>query len=272
MLRGLPEAAEHATETIGVADRVGDIWASVNGRINLFTVLAQEGVGTDADDVLAIVDAAASVGAHEEAYRAIVNFVWSADGYLAVGEIEATATAGREGRLPPPPIIAAYLELSIAASLYVPAGRWVDADAILVGIDGPSLSATSNLLWRPTVGSTRSPSRRPGNRRVVADRSYQCCDRERGDATDHSDGERGVCRGCSWPADATSFDAAAEEILAAVGDQWPTVFSVDAVLRDIRGGRRARVARAVDRVRSSAFRRRGVTRADEASRSWLRRD
>jgi hypothetical protein len=94
-------------------------------------------MGPDATDVLGIVDAAALVGAHHEAYRAMVNFVWSADGYLTVDEIEATAAAGREGRLPPPPIIAAYLELSIAASLYVPAARWADADAILAGIDGP---------------------------------------------------------------------------------------------------------------------------------------
>jgi hypothetical protein len=38
MLRNRPEAAEHSREAIEVARRVGDAFAEVNGRINLFTV------------------------------------------------------------------------------------------------------------------------------------------------------------------------------------------------------------------------------------------
>ena len=98
-------------------------------------------------------EAAASVGAHEEAFRAIVNFVWAASGYLPVAQIESVAAAGRKGRLPPPPSVAAYLEISIAGMLLVPAGRWTEAQAILDGIDAPRLSASSGLLWRPVVGA-----------------------------------------------------------------------------------------------------------------------
>ncbi len=230
MLRGLPQAAEHSLETIEVANRVGDVAASVSGRINLFTARAQVGVGPDADDVLEIVESAASVGAHEDAYRAIVNFVWSADGYLPVADIEAVAAAGREGRLPPPPIIAAYLELSVTALLLVPAGRWPEADAILASINGPTLSATSSLLWRPTAGALAF---RRGDM-AGADEALT------GLATvaiESGETQRIIPMACAvlpWLHVAGRRDelrAAAGEILAAVGENWPTVFSVDAVAR-----------------------------------------
>jgi hypothetical protein len=131
---------------------VGDVFANVNARINLFTALASEGECPDADELFDIVDAAAAVGAHEEVYRAIVNFLWSGLGYLTVERIEAVVTSSREGRVAAPPMIGGYLELSRAAMLYIPAGRWAEADAILARIDGEALSATSDLLWRPTVG------------------------------------------------------------------------------------------------------------------------
>ena len=230
MLRGLPEAAEHARETIDVADRVGDVAASVNGRINLFTALAQVGVGPDGDDVLEIVESAAAVGAHEEAYRAIVNFVWSADGYVPVTDIEAVAAAGREGRQPPPPIIAAYLELSIVSLLLVPAGRWDEADAILARIDGATLSATSSLLWRPTVGvlAFRRDNMTAADELLTGLATV---------AIESGETQRIIPMACAvlpWLHVAGRHDelrATAHEILAAVGDNWPTVFSVDAVVR-----------------------------------------
>jgi class 3 adenylate cyclase len=230
MLRGLPEAGEHARETIEVADRVGDISASVNGRINLFTVLAQEGVGPDTDDVLSIVEAAASVGAHEEEYRAIVNFVWSANGYLPVDEIESTATAGREGRLPPPPIIAAYLELSIAALLYAPAGRWAEADAILGGLDGPSFSATSRLLWRPTAGAL---ALRRGDLETAEGllTGLAAASIESGETQRVIPMANAVLPWLHVAGRRDELHAAGEEILAAIGERWPTVFSVDAIAR-----------------------------------------
>ncbi|HYA09157.1 MAG TPA: adenylate/guanylate cyclase domain-containing protein, partial [Gaiellaceae bacterium] len=60
MLKNRREAIEHSLEAIAVAERVGDVFATVNARINLFTARASEGDGPDADDVLDIVEAAAS--------------------------------------------------------------------------------------------------------------------------------------------------------------------------------------------------------------------
>ena len=107
---------------------------------------------TERPEVLDIAKAATAAGAHEEAFRTIVNFVWSAHGHLSVDEIESVATTARAGKLPPPPSIAAYLELSLAGILFVPAGRWAEAQAILDGVDGPGLNASSALVWRTTVG------------------------------------------------------------------------------------------------------------------------
>jgi tetratricopeptide (TPR) repeat protein len=63
MLKNRHEAIEHAREAIAVAERVGDVFAGVNARINLFTARAAEGEGLDADEILEIVEAATSVGA-----------------------------------------------------------------------------------------------------------------------------------------------------------------------------------------------------------------
>ena len=230
MLRGLPQAIEHSLETIEVAHRVGDVAASVSGRINLFTSRAQYGVGPDVGDVLEIVEAAASVGAHEDAYRAIVNFVWSANGYLPADVIESVAIAGREGRLPPPPIIAAYLELSIAALLLVPAARWAEADEILARVDGSTLSATSRLLWRPTAGAL---AWRRGNI-AYADELLTGLATA---AIESGEAQRIIPMACAvlpWLHVSNRRDdlrATADQIHAAIGDDWPTMFSVDAIAR-----------------------------------------
>lgn len=252
MLKNRHEAIEHSLEAIAVADRVGDIFANVNARINLFTARAAEGNGPDADEVLDIVGAAASVGAHEEAYRAIVNFVWSALGFLPVERIESVAAAGRKGRLPPPPIIAAYLELSVAGMLFVPAGRWAEAEAVLDGIDGPALSATSNLLWRPTVGGL---ALRRGDR-AAADESLA---ELRPLAMASGEPQRIVPMACvvlPWLLISGKLDelrAVAEEVLAAVDGQWPAVLSVDAVVRTlVAAGELELLAATTDSLRRSA--------------------
>jgi hypothetical protein len=232
MLQNRHEAIEHSLEAIAVADRVGDTFANVNARINLFTALAAEGEGPDADDVLDIVESAASVGAHEEAYRAIVNFVWSALGFVPVERIESVAASGREGRLPPPPVIAAYLELSRAGMLFVPAGRWAEADAILAGIDGPALSATSALLWRPTVGGL---ALRRGDMPAAGAALAEL----RGLAIASGEPQRIVPMACvvlPWLLVRGKLDelrAVAREIMAAVDGQWPAVLSSDAVVRTL---------------------------------------
>jgi len=232
MLRNRHEAVEHSREAIAVADRVGDVFANVNARINLFTAQANEGGVPDADEVLDIVEAAASVGAHEEAYRAIVNFVWSAPGYLHVERIESVVADGRKGRLPPPPSIAAYLELSIAGALLVPAGRWVEAEAILDGIEGSVLNPTSSLVWRPTLGGL---ALRRGDM-AAADESLATLAPL---AMASIEPQRIIPMACvvlPWLFISGKRDelrSVAEEILAAVNGQWPAVMSIDAVVRTL---------------------------------------
>jgi tetratricopeptide (TPR) repeat protein len=232
MLQNRHESIEHSLEAIAVADRVGDVPAAVNARINLFTSRAAEGIGPDAEEILGIVDAAASVGAHEEAYRAIVNFVWSADGYLPVEQIESVATAGRKGRLPPPPIIAAYLELSIAGLLFVPAGRWAEAEAVLARVDGHVLSMTSNMLWRTIVGGI---ALRRGDL-AAADAVFADFKEI---ALASGEPQRIIPMACvvlPWLLVSGELDelrTVATQVLAELDDQWPTVFCVDAVPRTL---------------------------------------
>jgi len=232
MLKGRHEAIEHSLEAIAVAARVGDVVANVNARVNLFTQQATEGIGPDADEVLDIVETAASVGAHEEAYRAIVNFAWSALGFLPVERIESVVRIGREGRLPPPPVVADYLHLSIAAMLFVPAGRWAEADAILETIDGPALAATSDLQWRPTVGGL-APRR--GDRAAADDVLAEL----KPLALASGEPQRIVpMAGVVLPwllisGKRDELRVVTEEVLAASEGQWPAVLSVDAVLRTL---------------------------------------
>ncbi|HEX5468629.1 MAG TPA: adenylate/guanylate cyclase domain-containing protein [Gaiellaceae bacterium] len=152
MLGNRPESLEHSREALKVAERVGDDFAAVNAKINIFAVEAtRAGVAPDPDDVLAITERAVAIGAHEEAMRAVVNFIWSGSGYVHVDRIEAVAAAGREGRLVPASI-GSYLDLSLGWMLHAPAGRWSDADALLARIDERVLIATASLLWLPLSG------------------------------------------------------------------------------------------------------------------------
>ena len=154
MLRSVPEAGRHAREAILVAQRVGDAFAEVNSRINSFTADAMHGVAPGAAEALAIVDASLEAGAPEETYRAIVNFTWSASGYLPVSEIEQTVAQARERAtdVPPPEVLGPYLELSTAMILLVPAGRWDEVDQILAAVREPdAMSATNRLAWLALV-------------------------------------------------------------------------------------------------------------------------
>jgi tetratricopeptide (TPR) repeat protein len=154
MLRSLPEAAQHARETIAVARRVGDTFAEVNARINEQTAEAIQGVAPDPAEVLAIVEAAHQIGSTEELYRAIVNFTWSATGFLPVAEIERTLAKARSRTedVPPPAFIDVYLELSIAMMLLVPSARWSETEAPLGTVPAPR-DATTRLLWLSIVAA-----------------------------------------------------------------------------------------------------------------------
>ena len=154
MLKQRPEAVDLAREAIAVASRVGDSFAEVNARINIFTQLATQGIAPDPDDVLSIIEATAEAGEYEEGYRAIVNFIWSAMGYLPIDRIELVVSEGRGriGDVPAPSAIGPYLEMSIAMSLFVPSARWKEADAILAELGGEDLSATFRLVYLVVAG------------------------------------------------------------------------------------------------------------------------
>jgi len=251
MLKNRPEAIEHSLEAVAVAERVGDVFATVNARINLFTARASVGDGPDADEVLDIVEAAASVGAHEEVTRAVVNFVWSAAGFLPVARIESVAAACRMGRLPPPASIADYLELSIAGMLFVPAGRWAEAEAIVERIEVSGLPATSMLVWRSTVGGL---SLRRGDL-AAADATLA---ELRPLALASGEPQRIIPMACvvlPWLLVSGKLDelrAVAEKALAAVGGHWPASLSVNAMVRALAAaGEVELLAATVDALRSS---------------------
>jgi hypothetical protein len=154
MLKQRPEAIERAREALGVALRVGDSFAELNARINIFTREAAQGIAPDPDELAAIVEAATEVGEYEEGYRAIVNFIWSASGNMPIDRIELVVSEarGRLGDVPPPKSIGPYLEVSTAMALLVPSGRWSEADAVLAEFGESDLGATTRLIFLVVAG------------------------------------------------------------------------------------------------------------------------
>ncbi len=229
MLQNRDEAVDHALEAITVAERVGDDFANVNARINLFTALAARGGEPAEAELFEIVDAATRAGAHEEAYRAIVNFVWSASGFLPVARIEAVASTARAGRVAPAASLADYLELSLATLLYVPSGRWTDADQSLRRIDPSTLTATSDLLWRTLVGGQ---ALRRGDMTAAASLAEL-----RSLAMASGEAQRIVPMASvvlPWlyvSGQLEELGLLTDEILAGVDGQWPAVHSTVAMVR-----------------------------------------
>ena len=89
MLRGEPSALELAEDALAVAERVGDAFGAVNSRINIASAHAMRGSSTapDPEEILEIVDDAIAIGAAEEAYRALANFLWNAARHIPVDDV-----------------------------------------------------------------------------------------------------------------------------------------------------------------------------------------
>ena len=101
------------------------------------------------DELAEIVELAIETGVYEEAYRGLVNFIWSAPGYIPLDEIESVVVQSRRrlAAVEPPAAIGSYMELSIADKLFLPMGRWHEVDEI-VGATGLYMgTATMRLLW-----------------------------------------------------------------------------------------------------------------------------
>nr|MDQ2982014.1 AAA family ATPase [Actinomycetota bacterium] len=232
MLGQRPESVDHAQEAIAVARRVGDSFAEVNARINVFTQLATTGIAPDPDDVASIVEAAAEAGEFEEAYRAIVNFIWSATGYLPIDRIERVVSAGRHrlADVPPPKSIGPYLELSIAMILLVPSARWTEADAVLADFGERDMSATGRLVFLVVAGGLAL-------RRGDAQTTKQLLEELRPLALSSGEPQRiipmaGVV--LPWLAVTDELDelrSLTEQILATVDRPWPAVLDAVPVMR-----------------------------------------
>ena len=155
MLRGLPEAEQHASEAIAVARRVDDAFAEANARINLFTVRAMRGAQPDEAELFDLVDTAVAAGAHDEGFRAIVNYLWSAQPYVPLGALEESVDRAldRLGGVRQIESYDEYLVLSRAKFIWIPAGRWASLAPILAGPEVTS-GAGNRIVWLEVVAGT----------------------------------------------------------------------------------------------------------------------
>jgi class 3 adenylate cyclase/tetratricopeptide (TPR) repeat protein len=149
MLRAVPEALDHAQHAIEVARRVGEPLAEVNARINMFALRRGR---THADEAREVIELAWSIGSYDEAYRALVNYLWNAQPFEQLGELEQTvdALAERLSPVPPPETYESYLAFSRARLLLLPGGRWAEIDDILAAVGPPSFGG-AHLIWLDVV-------------------------------------------------------------------------------------------------------------------------
>jgi class 3 adenylate cyclase/tetratricopeptide (TPR) repeat protein len=154
MLKQRHESVSHAKEAIAVAHRVGDSFAEWNATINLFTQEATEGIAPNLGEIASIVESAAKAGEFEEGYRAIINLIWSAAGYLPVDRIELAVAEARLtlAGVPAPGSIGPYLEVSVAMCLLVPSARWAEADAVLPELKRGDVAISTRLVHLATAG------------------------------------------------------------------------------------------------------------------------
>ena len=154
MLRGSPESEEHAVEAMAVAHRVGDEHAELNAHINLVTSRANRGIAPDEDEILEIVERALAIGDVDEAYRAFVNFLWSAQAYLSLEQLERAhrKTAAPVAEVPAVENFDFYLERSYANLVDVPAGRWDAVDRVVASRPPPRLQLSMRMVHFEVVG------------------------------------------------------------------------------------------------------------------------
>jgi tetratricopeptide (TPR) repeat protein len=251
MLKHRDESIGHAEEAIAVARRVGDSFAEVNARINLFTEQSTRGIAPDPEDVIEIVERAVEAGVYEEAYRAVVNFIWSAHGYLPLDEIERVIMqAQRVAAVAPPSSIGPYLELSIAAMLLFPAGRWQEVDEILGAAGELAITtATSRLVWLGLLGGM---AMRRGDLQVAE----PLIEELRPKALASGEAQRIVPMACvalPWLVVAGSSDelrSLAEQVLTILDGRWPSALSAVPVVRALAAAGEAELLqRTIDSMR-----------------------
>ena len=252
MLQQRPESVGHAREAIAVARRVGDSFAEVNARINIFTQLSTSGVPPDPDDVVSIVEAAAEAGVYDEAYRAIVNFIWSASGYVPIDRIELVVAEaqGRLADVPPPKSIGPYLQASIAMTILVPSARWIEADATLARLSTADVSVAMRLVFLTVAGGLAL-------RRGELETAKQLLEELRPLALASGEPQRIVPMAgvtLPWLVVTGKLDAlrsSTEEILATL-DRWPPVLQTLPVVRALAAaGETQLLVRTIEAIRET---------------------
>lgn len=232
MLKQQPESVERAREAIAVARRVDDPFAEVNARINVFTQHAAQGIAPDAGEIASIVEMASEAGEYEEAYRAIVNFIWSATGNLSTERIESVVSEARArlADVPPPKSIGPYLEVSTAMLLLVPSARWAEADAALAEFGEVEKGASMKLVFLAAAGGLAL-------RRGEAQATQRQLEELRPLALASGEPQRIVPMAAvvlPWLVLTEKFDelrSLIEEILMLVDGQWPVVLDAVPVVR-----------------------------------------
>jgi class 3 adenylate cyclase len=147
MLRALGTAEATAERAIAVARRVGEEQAEANARINLSTARSSRGILPSEEEMRGVIDLAQRAGAPDEGVRALVNFLWAAAtlGPLHDAERIVHDTVDRIAPGLGAQAYEQYLQLSLALLVYVPAGRWPEADAVVGSAE--ATVATNRLVW-----------------------------------------------------------------------------------------------------------------------------
>jgi tetratricopeptide (TPR) repeat protein len=151
MLRDAAEAIPQAEAALEVARRVGDPLAEVNARVNLFSARSNHGDAVEVRELRACMDLALAAGAPDEAYRAVVNWLWSVHAYTPLPQVAAELEHALGGLEPFPAFesFGPYLALSIARFVHVPMGDWSAVEATLAEPDGV---VGARMLWLDLAG------------------------------------------------------------------------------------------------------------------------
>ena len=135
MLNGSPRAEARAREAITVAQRVGDVHAELNASANLVVTMGNRGIPPDMAVMRDVIARAIATGNALEAYRCLVNALWTAQAFLPHDQLEAEIGALREimGPLPGVEGLDVYFAMSYALLVDIPSGRWDRLEPLFAG-------------------------------------------------------------------------------------------------------------------------------------------
>jgi class 3 adenylate cyclase/tetratricopeptide (TPR) repeat protein len=126
MLSGLPRAEDRAREAVAVARRVGDVNAELNARANLAVTLGNRGVPVDMTEMRDVLAGALAAGNALEAYRCLVNALWTAQATMPYEQLAREIDEMQEmmGPLPGVEGLDVYFAVSQALLVDIPSGGW----------------------------------------------------------------------------------------------------------------------------------------------------